>query len=568
MVAGLFALLWACDATTSTDDSATTPSDTSTTPDDTSTDTETLTDDTGPDPDADGDGFPASEDCDDTSIFTYPGAEEWCDPVDHDCDGEDLEEGVCGKAQLLEAVATGWYAPDEPGPVGDAEGPYFLGDLDGEPGEELGIFTWYPVGGGTYFGALALVSEPLANPGSPILEVADQVLVVDFEAGPPNWYIPAGDFNGDGQDDLWVITEGNEAVTGRAHLLLGPSTGWPDVGYLSEVATTIWEPTEHAGRNEDFGTSAGSEGDYNADGLTDLIVRATNEYDAYLVQGRDSVLEGWTTISDEVGLYHAPTSDGAGFSGDQDGDGHDDVVFLQSYVYWQSGIELPVAGDMDLIDSRTWLTTEDDPYCDEDHVGDRVLRLGDWSGDGIEDLAAGCAEDLGTPEPEYTLHIIDGAGIAAAESGTSLFSLSLGSWVTSQKDLDAPWQQRVVPDMDDDGLADLLLNPVEFLDTLRPRFESHLIRSGDGMPGPYTEMDPGYSFVSDLDPEGTYLYPWDGGDFDGDGRTDLSFSVGDNWHADGASGTGAERGSCVDVSCTSSRIVMGWDVPWDDAFYW
>ena len=38
--------------------------------------------------DEDGDGVPASEDCDDGDPAVYPGAEELCDGVDNDCDGE------------------------------------------------------------------------------------------------------------------------------------------------------------------------------------------------------------------------------------------------------------------------------------------------------------------------------------------------------------------------------------------------------------------------------------------------------------------------------------------------
>ncbi|MCB9797673.1 MAG: hypothetical protein H6741_33705 [Alphaproteobacteria bacterium] len=38
--------------------------------------------------DADGDGIPVEEDCDDNDEGAYPGAEELCDGVDNDCDGE------------------------------------------------------------------------------------------------------------------------------------------------------------------------------------------------------------------------------------------------------------------------------------------------------------------------------------------------------------------------------------------------------------------------------------------------------------------------------------------------
>jgi len=59
------------------------------------------------DPDDDGDGSPASEDCDDTDASAYPGATETCDSVDNDCDG-DIDED-----------APTWYADVDEDGYGD-----------------------------------------------------------------------------------------------------------------------------------------------------------------------------------------------------------------------------------------------------------------------------------------------------------------------------------------------------------------------------------------------------------------------------------------------------------------
>jgi hypothetical protein len=66
-------------------------------------------------------------DCDDTTSTTYPGAEEWCDDADNDCDGaideaEDLDgDGVVDEGSALDAPT--WYADTDGDTYGDAASP-------------------------------------------------------------------------------------------------------------------------------------------------------------------------------------------------------------------------------------------------------------------------------------------------------------------------------------------------------------------------------------------------------------------------------------------------------------
>ncbi len=69
--------------------------------------------DTGPGIiDADGDSYAEGDDCDDQDPAVFPGAEERCDGVDNDCDGEVDEDA---------SDAASWYADADGDGYGDAE---------------------------------------------------------------------------------------------------------------------------------------------------------------------------------------------------------------------------------------------------------------------------------------------------------------------------------------------------------------------------------------------------------------------------------------------------------------
>ncbi len=105
--------------------------------------------------DNDGDGFDEVEDCDDANADVFPGAPEWCDGIDNNCD--DLVDNDC------EDPDTDGDGLDDFGEIGDsadpdADGPE--GVDDGPPDDEFGGQEGDPLNGGGPGGLCSVGPSP------------------------------------------------------------------------------------------------------------------------------------------------------------------------------------------------------------------------------------------------------------------------------------------------------------------------------------------------------------------------------------------------------------------------
>jgi hypothetical protein len=201
----------------------------------------------------------------------------------------------------------------------------------------------------------------------------------------------AGDVNGDGYDDVIAgayLYDDGETDEGGAFVYLGSATGL--------APTYAWSAgSDQAGAR--FGGRAGSAGDVNGDGYSDVIVAAyqydageTNEGRAFVYLGSSSGLEAtpsWTAESDQA---NAEFGSATSTAGDVNGDGYSDVV-VGAWMYdggeADEGRAYLFLGSASGLEAAAAWTAE--PDLASANFGLTARGTGDVNGDGYADVAVG-----------------------------------------------------------------------------------------------------------------------------------------------------------------------------------
>lgn len=257
--------------------------------------------------------------------------------------------------------------------------------------------------------------------------------------------LAAGDFNGDGKDDLAIGIPGESigelSAAGAVQVLYGSVHG------LSDDGNQLWhqdvEGIQGQAEAQDKFGSAVASGDFNGDGIDDLAIGVSQEnYGPITSAGAVHILlgtfNGFTAEADQ--LWHREVAGVEGdalaytyfggvlATGDVNGDGKDDLAIGVSEEtvggeVFAGSVQVFLGGVLGLAVEGNKIWHQDVPgiggQVGKEHYFGSSIAMGDFNGDGKDDLAIGAAgEDVNDKYLAGSVNIVFGSSDGLKATGS------------------------------------------------------------------------------------------------------------------------------------------------------